>query len=34
MVGSMEGGVFENGKINNLSRISNDTRVLEYEKIK
>jgi hypothetical protein len=34
MIGSMAGGVFENGKINNLSRISNDTRVLEYEKIK
>ena len=34
MIGEMEGGVFESGKINNMSRISNTTRVLEYEKIK
>lgn len=34
MIGSMEGGVFESGKINNMSRVSNSTKVLEYEKIK
>lgn len=34
MIGEMERGLFENGKINNISRISNTTRVLEYEKIK
>lgn len=32
--GEMEGGVFRKGKVTNLARISSDTDVIEYEKIK